>query len=214
MIAAGRSRFLPLAVAASDAHEPRVGSRVFLVLELDVWPVRATSAFCRLLCLEGVSVRGVEFLADRVVVGVALRRTRLVCPLCDFSTGAREGVQDHESSWRHLDLGVSLSRPLHEDRFVLEGDDDRAMLERFGTDASTTRFPAVRSADFGTVAVTPERITGLRGRRLGLRLYADTLSSAPKSRNFESSGESWSQPSAYKTTSWSRLWPTTHPRAP
>jgi len=68
--------------------------------------VRVTSAFCRLLRLEGVWVRGVEFLADRVVVRVGLRRSRLVCPLCEFSTGSREGVQDHESVWRHLDLGV------------------------------------------------------------------------------------------------------------
>jgi transposase len=68
--------------------------------------VRVTSAFCRLLRLEGVWVRGVEFLADRLVVRVALRRQRLVCPLCGYATMAREGVQDHESSWRHLDLGV------------------------------------------------------------------------------------------------------------
>lgn len=68
--------------------------------------MRITSAFCRLLRLEGVWVRGVKFGADRVVVKVALRRKRLVCPLCGFSTGAREGVQEHESSWRHLDLGV------------------------------------------------------------------------------------------------------------
>ncbi|MCA1678416.1 MAG: transposase [Actinobacteria bacterium] len=79
---------------------------MFLVLELEVWPVRVTGAFCRLLRLDGVWVCGVEFAADRVVVRVALRRKRLVCPLCDFSTGAREGVQDDESSWRHLDLGV------------------------------------------------------------------------------------------------------------
>ena len=68
--------------------------------------MRVTSAFCRLLRLEDVWVRGVEFLADRVVVRVALRRKRLVCPLCGYATMAREGTQDHESSWRHLDLGV------------------------------------------------------------------------------------------------------------
>jgi transposase len=48
----------------------------------------------------------VEFLADRVVVRVALRRQRLLCPVCGYGTMAREGVQDHESVWRHLDLGV------------------------------------------------------------------------------------------------------------
>ena len=79
---------------------------MFKFLELEVWPVRVTSAFSRLLCLEGVWVSGVEFLADRVVVRVALRRQRLICPVCGYATMAREGIQDHESVWRHLDLGV------------------------------------------------------------------------------------------------------------
>jgi transposase len=79
---------------------------VFTILELEVWPMRVTSAFSRLLRLEGVWVRGVEFLADRVVVRVVLRRQRLICPVCGYETMAREGVQDHESVWRHLDLGV------------------------------------------------------------------------------------------------------------
>jgi transposase len=79
---------------------------VFKVLELEVWPVRVTTAFFRLLHLEGVWVRSVRFGADRVVVRFALRRQRLVCPLCAYATMAREGIQDHESVWRHLDLGV------------------------------------------------------------------------------------------------------------
>ena len=68
--------------------------------------MRVTAAFCRLLCLEGVSVRAVVFGADRVVVHVALRRRWLVCPLCSYSTRSRENAQGHESVWRHLDLGV------------------------------------------------------------------------------------------------------------
>jgi transposase len=79
---------------------------VFKFLELEVWPVRVATAFCRLLRLEGVWVRGVRFGSDRVVVRVALRRQRLVCPVCGYATMAREGIQDHESVWRHLDLGV------------------------------------------------------------------------------------------------------------
>ncbi len=35
-----------------------------------------------------------------------LRRTKLVCPKCAYSTVARENEQDHDSVWRHLDLGV------------------------------------------------------------------------------------------------------------
>jgi transposase len=79
---------------------------VFKFLELEVRPVRVTTAFFRLLRLEGVWVRGVRFGADHVVVRVALRRQRLLCPVCGYATLAREGVQDHDSVWRHLDLGV------------------------------------------------------------------------------------------------------------
>ncbi len=68
--------------------------------------MRVCTAFCRLLGLEGVWVRGVAFEPGRVVVTVALRRRRLVCAHCAFSTRRRENLQGHESVWRHLDLGV------------------------------------------------------------------------------------------------------------
>jgi transposase len=68
--------------------------------------VRVTSAFSRLLDLPGVWVRSVLFEPDRVVVTVALRRRRLVCPRCSYSTRHRESRQHHDSVWRHLDLGV------------------------------------------------------------------------------------------------------------
>jgi transposase len=68
--------------------------------------MRVTSAFSRLLVLPGVWVRSVCFEPGRVVVTVALRRTRLVCPRCSHSTRHRESRQHHDSVWRHLDLGV------------------------------------------------------------------------------------------------------------
>jgi transposase len=68
--------------------------------------MRVTTVLCRLLRLEGVRVTSVVFEGDRVLVGVALRRRRLVCPCCAFSTRGREGTPGHESVWRHLDLGV------------------------------------------------------------------------------------------------------------
>lgn len=68
--------------------------------------MRVTSAFCRLLRLPGVHVVSVVFERDRTIVGVALRRRRLVCAHCSYSTPHRESVQAHESVWRHLDLGV------------------------------------------------------------------------------------------------------------
>ena len=68
--------------------------------------MRATAAFSRLLRLDGVLVRDVRFERDRVVVEVALRRRRLVCPLCEFSTAHRHDVRPVDSGWRHVDLGT------------------------------------------------------------------------------------------------------------
>jgi transposase len=53
-----------------------------------------------------VWVRSVEFEPARVLVTVALRRDRLVCPKCGYSTPYRENRQKHSSVWRHLDFGV------------------------------------------------------------------------------------------------------------
>jgi transposase len=68
--------------------------------------MRVTAAFSRLLDLPGVWVKKVRFEPGRVVVWVALRRKRLCCPKCSYSTMARENVQDHDSVWRAVDLGV------------------------------------------------------------------------------------------------------------
>jgi transposase len=68
--------------------------------------MRVTSAFSRLLALPGVWVRSVCFEPGRVVVTVVLRRRRLRCPKCSYSTPHRESRQHHDSVWRHLDLGA------------------------------------------------------------------------------------------------------------
>jgi transposase len=68
--------------------------------------MRVTAGFSRLLRLDGIRVRGVQFDGDRVVVAVALRRRRLICPVCGYSTRHRHNLQQVESSWRHLDLGT------------------------------------------------------------------------------------------------------------
>ena len=68
--------------------------------------MRVTTAFSRLLRLgKGVLVKRVVG-RDRVVVEVALRRRRLVCPECGYSTRARKDTRPEDSVWRHLDLGV------------------------------------------------------------------------------------------------------------
>ena len=69
--------------------------------------MRVTTAFSRLLRLgKGVLVKDVRFIPDRVVVEVALRRRRLSCPECGYSTRARKDTRPENSVWRHLDLGV------------------------------------------------------------------------------------------------------------
>lgn len=68
--------------------------------------MRVTTAFKRLLRLPGVNVRSVVFEARTVVVTVALRRRRLVCPCCAYSTRARYDTRPVASGWRHLDLGA------------------------------------------------------------------------------------------------------------
>ncbi len=67
--------------------------------------MRVTTAFNRLLRLDGINVTDVTFGGDTVVVTVRLRRTKLVCPLCGFSTRTRYDTRPVPSWWRHLDLG-------------------------------------------------------------------------------------------------------------
>ena len=51
-------------------------------------------------------VKKVGFKADTVLVEVAPRRRRLVCPECGYSTRARKDTRPENSVWRHLDLGA------------------------------------------------------------------------------------------------------------
>ena len=68
--------------------------------------MRVTAAFKRLLALPGVTVTDVEFGAGVVAVTVALRRRKLICPLCAYTTSAAyESRRRDVSRWRHLDLG-------------------------------------------------------------------------------------------------------------
>lgn len=68
--------------------------------------MRVTTAFKRLLRLDEVNVTAVQFSATLVVVTVALRRRRLRCPHCGYTTSSRYDVRARPSRWRHLDLGV------------------------------------------------------------------------------------------------------------
>ncbi len=68
--------------------------------------MRVTTAFNRLLKLDGANVTAVEIGADTVTVEVRLRRRKLACPECDFTTRARYDTRAVASSWRHLRLGT------------------------------------------------------------------------------------------------------------
>jgi transposase len=68
--------------------------------------VRVTTAFKRLLRLDGVNVVDVAFGPALIVVTVVLRRRRLVCGHCGHTTRYRYDTRPVESRWRHLDLGV------------------------------------------------------------------------------------------------------------
>jgi transposase len=59
-----------------------------------------------LLRLDGVHVTSVVFGLNVVVVTVALKRRRLVCPHCGHTTRWRYDTRERPSRWRHLDLGV------------------------------------------------------------------------------------------------------------
>jgi transposase len=67
--------------------------------------MRVTTAFKRLMDLPGVTVTDVDFQPAKVVVAVKLRRSRLSCPACPFTTRARYDSRPVSSTWRHLDMG-------------------------------------------------------------------------------------------------------------
>lgn len=65
--------------------------------------MRVTTAFNRLLRLQGATVRGVTFAAEGVVVELRLRRRRAACSAC----GQIAPIHDRSRRrWRHLDLGA------------------------------------------------------------------------------------------------------------
>lgn len=68
--------------------------------------MRVTTAFSRLLRLDGVNVTTVVFGVNVVTVSVALKRRRLACPHCGYRTRWRYDTREQPSRWRHLDLGV------------------------------------------------------------------------------------------------------------
>lgn len=85
--------------------------------------------------------------------------------------------QDFISALTFLtDTPITLSRPLHSDRFVPETDEDRELVERFGTDQPYDRISVLADMrSFSLNGVTVRTITDLMPRRVGLRLYANAM---------------------------------------
>ena len=95
--------------AGRGAHDLRHDAGVVRRLRIEgSQAVRATTVFNRLLDLVGVWVTGVEFVNDdhTVFVDVRLRRRRLQCPHCGWTTAARHNWQPEPATWRALDFGV------------------------------------------------------------------------------------------------------------
>jgi transposase len=67
--------------------------------------VRVTTAFNRMLAIEGATVRSVTFASEGIVVGLRRRARRLTCPACGWSTAA--SYDRSVRRWRHVDAGSS-----------------------------------------------------------------------------------------------------------
>ncbi len=85
--------------------------------------------------------------------------------------------QDFISALTFLtDVPITLSHPLHSDRFVPETDEDRELLERLGADQPYYRISVLSSMrSFSLNGATVRTITNLMPRRVGLRLYANAM---------------------------------------
>jgi transposase len=64
--------------------------------------VRATTAFNRIIAIDGIAVEGVTFAPEGVVVKIRRRKRRHQCP-CGWTTRAHYDRSTRR--WRHLDLG-------------------------------------------------------------------------------------------------------------
>ena len=71
--------------------------------------MRDSTLLNRLLDLPGVRVRGASLSSPGLlVVDLALRRLRLVCPHCGYQTRSRYDTRPVASTWRHLDFGAAM----------------------------------------------------------------------------------------------------------
>lgn len=67
--------------------------------------MRVSTAFNRMLDLDGATVRAVTFTSEGIVVDIHRTFRKLTCPHCGWSTAAR--YDRSVRRWRHLDAGAS-----------------------------------------------------------------------------------------------------------
>lgn len=133
--------------------------------------MRLTTAFNRLLNLQGAVVRKVAFQPDGLLVHIARRAQRHRCPHCSFSTRARYDA--HVRDWRHISLGkwkVTLRSRLarlecprhgvvteavpwaeHESRFTRDFEDVVAWLTREMSKTAVTKLMRVAWESVGAI---------------------------------------------------------------
>jgi transposase len=133
--------------------------------------MRLTTAFNRLLSLQGAFVKQVAFQPSGLLVQIARRAQRHRCPHCTFSTRARYDA--HERDWRHVALGkwsVTLRARLarlecprhgvvtervawaeHESRFTRDFEDLVAWLTREMNKTAVTRLVHIAWETVGTI---------------------------------------------------------------
>lgn len=74
--------------------------------------MRASTLLNAVLELLGVRVGKAAVCDGELRVTVSLRRRRLECPQCSFTTRHRYDTREVDSSWRHLDMGGRVCRIL------------------------------------------------------------------------------------------------------
>ncbi len=74
--------------------------------------MRASTLLNSLLGLPGVRVDKAVVCDGELQMTVRLRRRRLGCPQCSFTTRHRYDTREVDSSWRHLDMGGRICRIL------------------------------------------------------------------------------------------------------
>ena len=73
------------------------------------------------------------------------------------------------------DVGLSLSRPIHEDRFIPDTEDEQRLLDSLGTDEPCHETGITVLSRTFSAEVDGDGVSALLKRSAGVRLYADAV---------------------------------------